>query len=228
MACAAWWEPGPAVTRRLSRRGRRPSLQPSPRITRERPKGTGRQGAPDGAIASESVYWVEYSTPREPGMSRFAAYCALILLGTVGCRSTTVADRLPPDACPQTYEFGNYGCARVLVSLAQPPQPWPSAYRLDVRLRPADANAGASTAIAPDPQWGDEPMVLVRWGPPPAAAGETLSVWVVAKMLEDPSPPVVGAPLAVFAADSVLRVLQFAPVGAVPPTDSVTLVVRTP
>jgi hypothetical protein len=54
---------------------------------------------------------------------------------------------------------------------------------------------------------------------PAPRLADTLSVWVVARLLEDPG-TASGSPLTTFAADSVLRVLRFAPLGTVPKTDT--------
>jgi len=84
-----------------------------------------------------------------------------------------------------------------------------------------------ASAIADDPPLGEVPLTVLRWSRPSVGAADTMSVWVIGKMLEIPSPIVVGVPLPTFAADSVLRVLHFASVGAVPSTDSLTLILRT-
>lgn len=151
-----------------------------------------------------------------------------IAFAASGCRSATDNDRQELAACSQTYEFGNYGCARVVAAIDGPPSPWPTSYRLDVRAVPARVSSGASVAVAPQPSLGAVPLRLTLRGPPSQAVGDTLSVWVVARMLEDPWPPVVGVPLPVFAADSVLRVVRWAPVGGVPQVDTVRLVLRRP
>jgi hypothetical protein len=156
-------------------------------------------------------------------LSRFAVLCATFLVGVASCHS--IGDPSSA-ACEQTYEFGNYGCARVLVTLSPPSKPWPL-YRVDVRLRAAEMSMDATLAVADDPPLGEVPVTIVRWSRPPAGAADTMSVWVIGKMLEIPSPIPVGVPLPTFAADSVLRVLHFAPVGAVPATDSLVLVLRT-
>jgi hypothetical protein len=116
----------------------------------------------------------------------------------------------------------------VLAIVEGPPAPWPPSYRFDVRAVPAvpDANAILGSAIAEPLDAGPVPLQLTLWIRP--AIGDTLSVWVVARLLEDPRPIVVGVPLPTFAVDSALRVVRFAPVGAVPPVDTVRLVLRRP
>lgn len=53
-------------------------------------------------------------------------------------------------------------------------------------------------------------------------------MWVVARML-DMSPPIVGGkPLPIFAADSVLRLVRFVPVGARSSADTVRLTLERP
>jgi hypothetical protein len=146
---------------------------------------------------------------------------ATLLLLAAGCGSATdAADR---GECPQTYEFGNYGCARVLAVVEAPPQ-LPARYRYDVRAVPARGPSRDPLNVAPAAAPGEVPLQIILWTPLPGP-GDTLSVWVVARLLDDTG-PASGAPLTTFAADSVLRVLRFAPVGTVPKTDTVRLTLR--
>ena len=149
---------------------------------------------------------------------------AALLLLAAGCGSATdAADR---GECPQTYEFGNYGCARVLAVFEAPQQLPAKGHRYDVRAVPARGPSRDPLAVAPSAAPGGVPLELTLWSPLPGG-GDTISVWVVARLLEDPGPSS-GAPLTTFAADSVLRVARFAPVGAAPKTDTVRLTLRRP
>jgi hypothetical protein len=51
-------------------------------------------------------------------------------------------------------------------------------------------------------------------------------VWISAKLLDNPQPAQVGVPLPVFASDSTLHVVRFAPVGARPAMDTVWLTLQ--
>jgi hypothetical protein len=127
-------------------------------------------------------------------------------------------------ACPQTREFSNYGCARLVVIVEGPPQPWPVERLWDVRAVPAREGAGGGLVLAPRPDTGAVPLELIRWYQPAPGTGDSASVWVSAAMFDDSHPP--GPTLQVFAADSVLHVARFAPVGSRPPTDTVRLTLR--
>jgi hypothetical protein len=163
--------------------------------------------------------------PRAPLAA--AAACAAALLAAGACRSTAgVEPRLDPALCPQTYEFGNFGCARVVAQVEASPQPSTTRYRFDVRLVPARPDAGVSLYVAPMPGPGPVPLQLTLYSPLMPRPVDTLSVWVVGRLLDDSPPPPVNAPLPTLAADSVLRVLRFAPVGARPAVDTVRLDVR--
>ena len=153
---------------------------------------------------------------------------AAAVLVAAACRATTASERARGDACPQTYEFGNYGCARVVALIDGPPRPWPDPYRFEARLTPARPSPAGSATSPTSTFASTVPLQYTLWSPLAPAGTDTLSVWVVARMLEDPQPAVVGVPLPLFAADSVLRVLRFAPVGSVPPTDSARLTLRRP
>lgn len=151
--------------------------------------------------------------------------CALLWAAGCGRAPTDLAES---DTCPQTREFGNYGCARLVVIVEGPPRPWPERYLWDVRAVPVRQGTGADLALAPRPDTGVVPLGLIRWHPPAAGSEDTTSVWVSARMLEDPRPVQTGVPLPVFAADSVLHVARFAAVGSRPPTDTVRLTLRRP
>jgi hypothetical protein len=162
-------------------------------------------------------------------MRRWIARCGLsgVMFWAAGCGQTPT-NLAESEACAQTHEFGNYGCARIVVMVEGPPQPWPVGRRWDVRAMPARDGTGADLALAPRPDTGAVRLGLVRWQPPAPGAGDSASVWVSARMLEDPRPVGSGVPLQVFAADSVLHVARFAAVGARPPVDTVRLTLRRP
>jgi len=148
-----------------------------------------------------------------------AILCAMMLAG--GCRLFTGSE--DPEACQQTYEFGNSGCARLVLIVEPPPQPWPSFYRWDARATPAREGTGADVGHAARPGPGMVPIQLTRWHHVTPGSGDTASVWVSARLLEDPRPIQPGVPLPTYAADSVLHVVRFAPVGSRPPVDTVRL-----
>jgi hypothetical protein len=58
------------------------------------------------------------------------------------------------------------------------------------------------------------------------ATADTLSVWVIGRLLDQSQPIVANVPLPTFAADSVLRVLHFAKVGSPAIVDTVRLTLR--
>jgi hypothetical protein len=133
----------------------------------------------------------------------------------------------PGDRCLQTYEFGNFGCARIVAVATLPPAPWPESYRYDVKVKSADPMLG-SMAYYPGSTARDTiALTLTRFSPPAPAAGDTMSVWVVAKLL-DQTNPIANEPLPVFAADSALRLVHFAAVGSTPVPDTVHLTLSRP
>jgi hypothetical protein len=158
-----------------------------------------------------------------------AAACAAVLLAVGACRgSAGVEPRVDAAACPQTYEFGNFGCARVVALVDAPPAPPTARYRFTVRAMPARPEAGVPPAFSPTPGPGPNLLQLTIYSPATPTPVDTLSVWIVGRLLDDSPPPVLNAPLPTVAADSVLRVLRFARVGARPPVDTVRLTLRQP
>jgi hypothetical protein len=109
------------------------------------------------------------------------------------------------DACPQTYEFGNFGCARV---------------RGLVRNAAGEGVAGARVSLGPPseaPNFFDAPFAetdatglysleIHHYGPSPTGGSDTVSMYLRAFL------PSTGAPIG----DSMLVELRFAPVGEVP------------
>ena len=158
-------------------------------------------------------------------MTRSIARCGLLcaLLWAAACRRAPT-ELVESEACAQTREFGNYGCARLVVMVQGPPQPWPAGRRWDVRAVAAREGTGTDLSLAPSPDSGAVPLGLIRWHPPAPGSEDSASVWVSARMLEDQP----GVPLTVFAADSVLHVARFAAVGARAPLDTVRLTLRRP
>lgn len=151
----------------------------------------------------------------------FPPTLALMLAGSLvaGCDSPVAPGSEP---CPQTYEFGNYGCARFVVHLTYPPQPWPDSRRFDLRVH--TSGSGDEVLFQESrPSEGPNLITVTRWLPPPEGAGDTLSVWIRAAILEDPRPIVVGVPLPVFASDSTFHLARFSPVGSVPAVDTIRL-----
>lgn len=156
-------------------------------------------------------------------MSRTWVVLALVAMGFLGsCDSPTA---LESKACPQTREFGNFGCARFLAVLQFPPEPWPSRVRYDLRVHSVEQHLGVHW-LDPYPTEGANLITVVRRLPPPQGSGDTASVWVRAAIFEDPRPIVTGVPLPVFASDSLLRVARFTPVGSISPIDTLHLTLR--
>jgi len=162
------------------------------------------------------------------------------ILGISGCDSSAYVapDPFAPDPtsdstavvldvtrpCPQTYEFGNYGCARAVIFLSPPVEPLPELYRLHLRAQWADSPSTTAALASPS---GQNPklipilLTITVWDPRSVSAPDTASVWITARILEDVRPIVVNVPLPIFAADSTLRSLYFAAVGSVPRPDTV-------
>jgi len=162
-----------------------------------------------------------------------------------GC-SSPVAPEL--GRCPQTYRFEhsgtlpgslgdpfgdppgnhlpapNHGCARLLVFVAFPQEPWPHSSRFDLEVQAAYAG-GEWFFLGHDVRLESTLITAVRKRPPPPGDGDTLSVWVRgwirgSLLARDPS--------AVFASDSLLHLVRFSPVGTIPPVDTVHLALGRP
>ena len=159
------------------------------------------------------------------------ARCAMLgaILWVAGCNLFTGRED-DPTRCNQSYEFGNFGCARMVVIYQPPPKPWPpqpwpqQGYRWDVRVRAARPGTGADESVSQTPDSLGTPLKMIRWSQPEPGSEDTSSVWVIARLLDDNRS--VNVPLPVFAADSVLHVARFAPVGSRPPVDTIRLTLQ--
>jgi hypothetical protein len=153
---------------------------------------------------------------------------AATVLGATACGASTEPE-FDPTLCHQTYEFGNFGCARIVAVVEPPPPPLPSDFLYSVRAVPARSNSGAVTAFANPPAQGGANLIeITDWGAPVAVrtVGDTLSVWVVARLNDRSAPVTPGVPQPPFAADSVLRLIRFSPVGSPALVDTVHLTLR--
>jgi len=166
--------------------------------------------------------------------SRAWRFIVLLMALGAGCRDATPTDIVAEHGvCPQTYEFGNYGCAVVVANLDEPARPWPPLYRVDLSARPARENSGVGPTGSPQSplnaaSLGPMSVRVTAWSRPMPVGIDTLSMWVVARML-DMSPPIVGgSTLPTFAADSVLRLLRFVPAGERYQADTIRLTLRPP
>ena len=93
-------------------------------------------------------------------MTRWMAGLGLLgtLLGVAECERETPVELAESEACAQTSEFANHGCARLVVMVEAPPPPWPAGRRLDVRAVPAREGTGADLSLAPYPGIGAVPL----------------------------------------------------------------------
>jgi|SRR5205823_11003209 len=134
----------------------------------------------------------------------------------LGC-SRGLTDSRDSRICPQTYEFGNYGCAaiegQVLGVRSQP------LAGISVGPRSSADGGQFNTPYASTDGNGRFQLHLTRYA---HAASESASVWIRATVIPTPAERVAT----IF--DSVLVGVRVAPVGQVPDTARVTLVLPVP
>lgn len=151
--------------------------------------------------------------------------CALVMVGLMAsaCNSNT-EPAVDPSLCPQTYEFGNYGCARVVVLVDGPPEPLPAARRWSIAARLLTPDQGMVGGYSYDPGPGLHVLEFTRMFKMQNDTVDAMPAWVSARVLDETLKNV--SPLPVIAADSVLHVFRFAPVGARPVVDTLHLTLR--
>src|SRR5262245_2824468 len=119
---------------------------------------------------------------------------AVVVTPIVTKDSTTVTTLDVTRPCLQTYEFGNYGCSRTVVVLAPPSDPLPSLYRLDVRARWANSPMTTAALASPsdqNPALNPVLVDIILWDRRFVPAGDTASLWVIARVLDDVRPIIV-------------------------------------
>jgi hypothetical protein len=155
-------------------------------------------------------------------MSRIVAFTmplarspALAVALLLGCRD--VAE--PPDsrACPQTYEFGNTGCT-VIAGDVRGARNQPLA-GISVGPRPSADGGQFNTPYVSTNDNGRFQLRLTRFA---SAVSEGASVWIRATVVPTPEERIAT----IF--DSVLVRVRIAPVGQVPDTADVTIVLPVP
>ena len=130
-----------------------------------------------------------------------------------------------PTHCAQTSEFGNFGCARFVVTIDRPPT-LPNAFLLQLVVVAVNASDGFDQANALLGGFGaTSTTVHVQKGPIP---GDTITVWVKAIVRDNSSSLPVGTPLPVWAADSTQMLARFGAVGALAPENFAHLAPKRP
>ena len=126
-------------------------------------------------------------------------------------------DTVDPAVCPQTYEFGNYGCAQVVARVTTQSDASVIGH-FAVSVKALDPNSGFEVAGVQGATPGTYTISLTRWVPRMEGTGDTVSVWVKAGLFD--------ASYTLVAVDSIPRVIRFAPVGQIRTVDSVSLVLK--
>ena len=141
-----------------------------------------------------------------------------LVLALPGCGGPTEPGA---DVCPQTSEFGNFGCTRLVVLPGDVPEDVPETYRWNVE---AEGGSGAFTFL----EFGTDPLpervegTVTLWRQLPGGA-DTATVPVVVEILDDTRPVEVGVPLPLVAVDSLRHTFRFAEVGERPDVDTLRL-----
>lgn len=145
--------------------------------------------------------------------------CGMAMLSLAtgwGCSSGVEPDAVDPTLCPQTSEFPNYGCARMVVVVEAPSGVSASQPRWMVQMSPlrSSGSGDARTLTAPGPVHFELTRFLA---PPDPATGDTLTVRLAVNFYD------AAQPTTIIASDTTRLVVRYAPVGARPPVDTVRL-----
>lgn len=141
----------------------------------------------------------------------------LVVLVLAAC-DTPTAGEIDENVCPQTSEFGNFGCAALAVFPGELPDGAPDAYRWTVTAEGKEGRFELiETGTDPVPRPVEGRVTLWRDLP---EGSDTTTVPVVLEILDDTGPVEPGVPLPLFAVDTVRHTLRFAEVGERPRVDS--------
>lgn len=157
-----------------------------------------------------------------PHMSRTPLFVLAAALIAAGCGLENAVP-LPDTYCTLT-GLPNYGCTRV-VTLVDGPDPltWPAGARIDIRAYPARPNSGQGTSVSRSPWLVSAQIEITASQSPVMPAGDTLSMWVIARIIDDPRPILPGVELNLYAVDSAKRVVTFVKQGELRHVDTVRL-----
>lgn len=148
-------------------------------------------------------------------------YRTAILLATFacvassGCRDTLRDDATDPRFCPQTYEFGNYGCARVVGRVLDRHGNAITERAVDVMLRKVRRDSGMTTVgvtQSDETGWFSTGVTLMD-----RPDGDSISLLLRASVRQ------FGPGQASPATDSIEFAMRFGAVGAVAPVETVTV-----
>lgn len=152
-----------------------------------------------------------------------AALPLLVFLALAGCDAPAEPDT-DIDVCPQTSEFGNFGCSRLVVFPGEVPEGATDNYRWNVE---AEGERAEFTFL----EFGTDPVpervagTVTLWRQLPGG-GDTATVPVVVEILDDTRPVEVGVPLPLVAVDSIRHTFRFAEVGERPVVDTLRFELR--
>jgi hypothetical protein len=153
------------------------------------------------------------------------------LVALVGsCRDGTGPDGDPWDRpCPQTSEFGNFGCVRVVVMTSRDPAAWEGSLFSTADLLAELPHYGSAQGAAADSGEVTFRLQMTLWFAPEPAFGDSVPIRVYGRLLRS----LIGAPPFVssgpeLARDSSEVFVRWAPVGGFPAIDTVRLVFDSP
>jgi hypothetical protein len=128
----------------------------------------------------------------------------------VGCDASIGSVPPSDEVCP-TSSVSTYGCGRV-VALVDGPDPltWPKGSRIDIRAVPARVGSGQGEYASRLP-WLVSAQIDITAGQNPVypVGSDTLSMWIVARIIDDPRPILPGVKLNLFAVDSAIKVVTY-------------------
>jgi|GEM_PF-2095087 len=152
-----------------------------------------------------------------------AMTCGAVFVASAACSDPTGNESSDPARCEQTYEFGNYGCVRVVALLSVPDGPLSAHMKTHVRLRAMSGQDRWTETVLSEREIRMVTIQAQLMLAPLPHRVDTVSVWVVAQLrdLTQSSAPMV-------AIDSVRHLLRFAPVGALATVDTVSLQLKRP
>ncbi len=151
---------------------------------------------------------------------------AVALVLGAGCSSPTDQGQDGWDSpCPQTYEFGNYGCARVVAIAEFAAGDWPSSTLAVVAASVESWVASGAGFVGPLVGDSVVHLRLIRYLP--ARTADSTAGWVYGDAFEQAANSSLGVTLRPpLARDSAAFTARWAEVGEVAPVDTVRIVLR--
>ncbi|MEO7996929.1 MAG: hypothetical protein ABI852_05765 [Gemmatimonadaceae bacterium] len=150
-------------------------------------------------------------------------HCLALATSVAGVSLMAGCSELDPDICGSD---SVYACAQLQTFIQADSIMLPPSHMVGVKITPARTDASWDGTVAPVPTIGSSQVNFYFHLPLTPTSDDTVTVWIVAQLLELPIPPSTDVPFKTVAVDSIKHVLRVARRGARIVPDTIQLRLR--